>query len=275
MYAMGDLLMLLPVVYAMRKKYPGKLVSIETQDQFRDLIGSGLCFKQKDQFSFNLDGTLERDHSGKRWSYQHRVDIYADELGVKMKDCRWTLPEELDKRVDSINIKKPSGTTVAVQLSGSSKCKRILPEAMENIISYLTGRKFNVILIGNEAIEFKVPVGVTNCVNKTSVLQMWKIIRNADILVCFDSGPLWIAHFEQKPILCILGPTRIEERLTKHPLFGSGKVDVLELNKLHNCTACFERAHACGGTFQCMRINQAIVLTNFIEKFKTIEEAIS
>ena len=48
---------------------------------------------------------------------------------------------------------------------------------------------------------------VYNTAGKTSMLQLFELIRKADAVVCNDSGPLHIASIMDKNIFCFFGPT--------------------------------------------------------------------
>lgn len=53
--------------------------------------------------------------------------------------------------------------------------------------------------------------GIFNCAGKTGMAELFELIRNADSVVCNDSGPLHIASIMNKDIFCFFGPTLPEK----------------------------------------------------------------
>ena len=53
--------------------------------------------------------------------------------------------------------------------------------------------------------------GIFCCAGKTSMAQLFEIIRRADAVVCNDSGPLHIASIMDKDIFCFFGSTLPEK----------------------------------------------------------------
>ena len=53
--------------------------------------------------------------------------------------------------------------------------------------------------------------GICNCAGKTGMSELFELIRNADAVVCNDSGPLHIASIMNKDIFCFFGPTQPEK----------------------------------------------------------------
>ena len=260
--ALGDILMLLPVLDKLKKKYPGVEISAQTSSDFMPFL-SEYRGGQKDQPKIILDGTLERDHTGSEESYMHRVDIYGKELCIDTDKVEWKLPYSVNERIEveygklGLDI---APNIVALQAGGSTNLEAVPTSTLKSIAKLLISQGLNVFLFGNVRVESDFPEKMINLTGKTTIFEAWALIRASKFLICFDSGPLWMSHFENKPIICLLGPTRIQERLSKHPLFGTDKVTGIELNKIYGCQSCFEKMEACRGSSACMKIPSALVV---------------
>jgi hypothetical protein len=260
-FALGDVLMLLPIIRAAREKYDANVFG-SSSGEYQKMFGE-LGRTEKDSTRILLDGCLELDHTGGRESRMHRIDIYLETIGMSPNtEVEWILPLELDQRIAkaSEKLKLKSGKFIALQAGGSTNLKTVPAETTVALAKLFLSRGYGVYIFDNRKFHMMTPPGVINVAGHTDTFEAWAIIRHCELLVCCDSSPLWMGHFEKKPTICLLGPTRIEERLTRHPLFGTGKVRGVELNKIYGCEACFEKMEKCGGNAACMKQPTAIVM---------------
>ncbi len=98
-YALGDILMLLPIIRAMRRELgcdPIKLVcrenfweSLRSWDSQNDFEfwrwDGGRTYDYGCDIHINLDSCLECDHWGGDESHQHRLVLYGNALGLEVK----------------------------------------------------------------------------------------------------------------------------------------------------------------------------------------------
>jgi len=84
-----------------------------------------------------------------------------------------------------------------------------------------------------------------------------------------DSGPLWLSHFTETPVVVIFGPTNPDARLPYHPLYPE-KVKAVETNKHINCKRCYEAAERCNHEFKCLHIPADILFNNIYSKLLEI-----
>jgi len=234
-FALGDMLMLVPVVRYLR--IMGFDPVVGTVEQFREIMNFlGIEVNKGAKYSFLLDGIVEADHTRPVLQKIHRVDIIFRALGMKPPkgDLDWsldlaTLPE--------LDIK---GNYICFQGAGSGKMKRLPGASISYIRERFRKKRINVVMIEDD--------------RKTSVKELFTIIAGAKCLICMDSSPLWISHFTRTPVIALLGPSRETERLTRHPLYPEGAVGIA-LNQEVNCQSCFEQTQRCGGRMDCLNIS--------------------
>jgi len=243
-FALGDMLMLVPVVRHLRTF--GYNPRIRTTELFKEVLNYlGIQVEVADRphlegFGISLDGTIERDHRDRSLSYFHRVHIYLKALGIK------EMPEKVDWSCDLSQLPEidvGDEPYIAFQDSGSTPIKRLQGGAVKYIYEGFKREGVKIVSI-SDAIGKHQP----------SALHLFALIAKAKCLISMDSAPLWISHFTETPVVCIFGPTRPKERLTLHPLYSEGAVGV-ELSKEVGCKPCFEYDRKCGDEISCLKVN--------------------
>lgn len=258
-FALGDMLMLVPVVRYLRTL--GYDPWIRTSDSFKEILDYlGILVELKERphlggFGVVLDGVIERDHRDRSLSYFHRVHIYLKALGVE------EMPEKVDwscnlSQLPEVRIEDEP--YIVFQDSGSTSVKRLQNAAVEYIRAKLKSAGVKVVSISGTSLvqAGKWDEQRINFERFDPVLCLFNVIAKAKCLISMDSGPLWISHFTQTPVVCIFGPTRPEERLTLHPLYPEGALGV-ELSKEIECEPCFEhdkQHRKCGDGIDCLKV---------------------
>ena len=276
-YALGDVLMLIPVVRRMKEFYNIKEVGIITSETivrslnrtFDDIkFQTSECLARvKADFIFQTDGILERDHSFTNHQHEvHRTQIYLDYLGITdNKNLNWTPSKFIipDVKFDN-NMKK-----IGLQIRGSGAIKTLpFPFVME--MAKKLSDKYQVVLLdGNKDLGFE-GNNILNLCGKISVAQCISVLQQIDGVITMDSGMLWMAHCAKTPVVTFLGATREHERMTLHPLYPE-KARVINMAEIVGCEPCFEtrirckRAHNCMNTF-----DRGIVLEKLLSEVKII-----
>lgn len=242
-YALGDLLMLVPVIRHLRTL--GHNPYIKTTDLFVDVLNAlGISVSvirnrlDTEEFGISLDGTIERDHWEQSLNQIHRIHIYLKSLGIKK------IPKELDWSYDPLRFPEmevDDDPFVLLQDGGSTRMKKLVGNT-----DYII-KKF-----GSVGIKV-IPISDLFGKHLKSASHLFSLMAKAKCLITMDSGPLWISHFTKTPVVCIFGPTRPKERLTLHPLYPEGAVGV-ELSKEVNCKPCFEHAVKCDNKVSCLAV---------------------
>lgn len=216
-------------------------------------------------YSVNLDATVEADHSFTRYSKMHRIDIFAEVLGldVKPSDLKFELFEQ-----DFVYMptQKPY---IVIQGSGSGAMKSLSPVMLGHAIDCVAQAfpKHKLFVIGNGVETNK----AENLSGKMPDAEFYSTIKNAKLLISFDSGPLWISHYSKTPVIAILGSVPLETRMIYHPLYKRGKAECLEMFKLIKCKQCNEQAFDCGGKYLCLsQVNVEVFKKVFLTKLNKI-----
>jgi len=243
-YALGDLLLLVPVIRRLKEELDSPHVTLITQYRFTEsAVVRAFCastfdaiIPQEQKLHFDsydvgvyLDGVLERDHSVEGYSCRHRVQILMDWFGLSGR-VNWSTERSWAK-----------SKHILFQTGGSWLHKELPPETREFVIASLRKRKYDVRLAGRD--------------NPLSSEDFLELIASAACVVTMDSSPLWVSHFTKTPCVLLLGPTRESERLTMHPLYPERAV-AIALNKLVDCPSCFEKMDRCRGRLDCLNVDK-------------------
>lgn len=258
-FALGDILMLVPVIRALRRMgYDPYMRTIRWAKPILELLGIEAAVMEaqghppEGEYGIMLDGTVERDHAQRTLSELHRTNIYFGALGVQK------VPRKLDwsmdlKRLSGIEI--PVENYIVFQGRGSTSKKQLPSETIQSLIFRFEERNIPLIYIGER-------VGLRakkkNTIFKWQdfpVRALFSYIAHAKALVTMDSSPLWVSHFTKTPTVVLFGPTRASERLIQHPLYPKRAIGIA-LNECMNppCKSCFEAAGKCNDRIDCLKI---------------------
>jgi ADP-heptose:LPS heptosyltransferase len=259
-YGLGDILVLTPIFNSLKEKYPESKVLFATADSFvpmfkywsdvKSVRRVGLEFERYD-IGYYLDGVVEKDHEGGRYSYMHRLDINCDFIGWPVpKEPIFSLPySDVERKWAErvVAASRQNGRPVVVmQLSGAMWFNRFpLGKTLEIAGELL--KTCSVIMIHN--FKQSVDIGmVTNLAGLTTVHELTALIDNADIAITMDSGALWVAHCTRTPIIAMFGHTRAKEKMVHHRNYHA-----INLAEMVGCESCFGRQTRCNGTVDCLK----------------------
>lgn len=269
--AMGDLLMLRASVAAFCRVHPEFTFTIRCQVRFKHLfvhddlwagvIGMG---DPRDATEFTgiamMDQVAEADHRGveahRSELFLRKLDGLEHEIELTAADWEMPIPSPVVKWVadrlcrQGLQRQDRNRPLIAVQVRGSGEMKSLPLQVAKRLIQRMVVVG-DVILIENDskvADECSVSDQVFTMPGR-DVLHGIELLKNCDVAVTMDSGPLWMAHSALCPVVAILGPTRPAQRTSMHPV----RAEAVALNELIDCPACFERADACNHKYTCMR----------------------
>ena len=252
-FALGDVLMLVPVIRYLNKRYDCYL---RTNGRFRSILERlGIkvqdTIKEPSGYGLLLDGTIERDHVDSKLQKFHRMDLYFNAVGVDS-------PDELDWscKLESFPDAFLNEPYIVFQGLGSGPRKSLQENEINKLIKLLNKADIRVVVIGgNEGVISEKCYDKARCFFKQlAIPQLFSLIAGAKCVVCMDSSPLWISHFTSTPVVALLGASRAEQRIVKHPLYPEGAV-AIELSKEVGCKPCFESAEACSGKRSCLALS--------------------
>lgn len=262
-FALGDILLLIPVVRWLKKEYNIKNVSIITKLDICKFLRVGFkdigfyteehYMHMQNTLCFNFDSILEKDHNpGNPESTKHRIDIYFESIGIKSynkHDLNWKpfyLPKDINVNMTTERKK------IGLQIRGSTDIKK-LPHCVVERIAKELSEKYSVYLIhGSTDLGFDGPNIINTC-GKLNVIECIALLTKLDCCITMDSGVLWMAHAANCPVLTILGPTRESERLTLHPQYPQKAKAINIAEEIIGCKPCFETKQYCKGAINCMR----------------------
>lgn len=273
-YAMGDILMLIPVARMLRKKFDYRNVYIATHVDFKifgkifpDIKFVTDNLLQYNSFDFglkyNLDGLLEKDHSTSNdENSKHRVEIYANQFGfsnLKKEDLDWSYKGVIPMPVSLV---KDGKKFIGLQIRGSGEVKTLPRDYVIDLANKLSN-KFTVVLLDHDKNVGFEGNNIINLCGKLNQIQCISLLSNLDACITMDSGMLWLAHVANCPVLTLLGPTREHERVSLHPQYPE-KATSISLSELVGCKPCFETRGYCGGRVKCMKDFPREILTSKI-----------
>lgn len=234
-YALGDILMLLPVLREFKNTYPDKKIYFATtyelaRNYFIRHFASGIVNRLYDNYQtvedydlgILLDDVVERDHTIKEYSDKHRVDIFRECLSLPTGHAPvWnTAPTWV-------------GFHGIIFCSGGKKpIKQLSLDTADYFLQQLSRRKFRNLLHVREGLPFPPPE------------QFLLALQNARVLITMDTAPLWMAHYTRTPVVFLSGPTRGAQRISYHPLYPEGAREVSFSQELR-CKPCFENNYDC------------------------------
>lgn len=246
--AFGDILQLVPALNELHSR--GEKVILSTRRGYQDFISRHPAVVEvlemdegePDSSWIDFDGVLEQDHGGER-RHQHRTSIYLEGLGLPVEANDWTFPApEKDQGYTRERIGETLRPLLAVQWNGSHPIKSLRPFLLRRLVAMLYGEGYDVILFGDKSAGIvSPPEGIWDwTTGLPSYDAMYDLISEADALITMDSGPLWMSHLTGTPTVALLGPTRHEERVSRHPRASS-----VNMADLVSCEPCFETRNRC------------------------------
>lgn len=269
--AMGDLLMFRAAVSAFLRFHDYDVV-LRCQERFKDLFvedplwegvhAIGVGPNHPCDGAVTFDQVAEADHRGIK---THRVSLFLkamtkEPITLTPEDWRLPIPKAAHAWVKRhlrarglLREQRGDMPLIGVHTRGSGSMKSLPREAGQMLVKRLREAGRLVMLLepdSREAKHYMVDDEVFEMAGRDA-LHGISLIEHLDLLICMDSGPLWMAHCANCPILAILGPTRPEERISLHPRYPQ-LAEAVCLNQLIGCEACFEAARACNGAYRCM-----------------------
>lgn len=194
--ALGDVILLTPVIKALKEKYPKADVDVESAypDVFignphvRGTFLPHEASRENYQMVVNLDGAYESRQP------MHIVDAYAEACGVKVTDYFTRLyPTKEDRRIAKMVV--PPGADVAAihPLLEDVVGKTLLKELDYKIRQALDARGMSFITVGRE--------------HGFTLGQLAAILERCKVFIGADSGPLHVAQAINTPTVGIFGCT--------------------------------------------------------------------
>lgn len=275
--ALGDLIILRAVAAAFQREHPTFRLGLRCQDRYYDVFRhdptylevSGAKHKEDFEYDFtiSLDQVPEADHRG---DCRHRAELFRcamdPKLELRVEDWDLPIPATTRKWVADwmtkrgLDRQRRSRPLIGVQLRGSHPIKSLPLETMKTLVTRLAD--IGDILIIEPSDRLVAPLlsdDRAHCMAGRDALHAVESMKYLDLVVCFDSSALWMAHCSRTPVLVMLGPTRPSERITMHPLYPS-MARAICLNESYKwpdgkvgCEPCFEQQTRCRMKASCLQ----------------------
>lgn len=196
-HALGDVLMLAPLLNA----YPNW--TLLTDPQFVPYMGEA-CITQwpEGYYVYDLEDALEMDHSQSEFYHTPRLDLYCRALGIER-------PDELDWSIALQPPRTIKDPYIFFQFRGSVAWKELERPRWNSI---------------REGLERILPVvdecpksGPNSNSRPLSQEEFASRVAHAELVICHDSGVLWMAHCYNRPTLVLPGPTHPDKLTPYHP----------------------------------------------------------
>lgn len=172
------------------------------------------------------------------------------------KTIQFPVNNEKEREVFVLLKKDTNKTIITIHVSSRWKTKKWPYKNFLKVIEYFSNKEYLVIVLGDikEDIEVhqyllvKQNINTINLIGKTSIDDLISIIRNSNIYITNDSGPMHIAAALGVPIVAIFGPT------TKNLGFFPYTEKAIVLEKKLKCRPCSKHGgNSCKrGHFDCM-----------------------
>ena len=297
-FALGDVIMTFVMCRWLSYHYPLATFTLYTKSQFAEIFKVA-CESVKvhpymqgglippSDYSINLDGAMELDHSDVRFAKTHRVHIALSILGFPSEEMpragliNWNFhlgnaahvfaSKWLSEFRDTMKINcRGHLPIIAIQVRGSHPVKTLTEETLELLIRSVLGYA-NVILLGTSPQDGIKIIGVQTTVGM-SVNQTMAVMRRCSAVICMDSGPLWMAHVVKTPIVLITGPTAPEARIG---LFNkTARIRALQCSRWIGCSPCGERGEACNKQYTCIRnVDPAMLCESVYKAIRRVASA--
>jgi GT2 family glycosyltransferase/ADP-heptose:LPS heptosyltransferase len=203
--ARGDVIMVVPVVHALRKKYPKSVIVVSTvcTDVFdgnpdvNEVTVQGTPLRKND-LTYDLDMAYEKRPE------VHPVKAYADVCGVEVEDYHPKLyPSDTARMVAQTRL--PAGPKYAIihpaNIPGWAG-RQWQPSRMVPVIEALRARGYKTVLVGSDG----TPALATDLdFRNVAFSHLVALMERAALFVGLDSMPFHVAQACRIPALAIFG----------------------------------------------------------------------
>ncbi len=211
--ARGDVIMTIPVVRALRKKFPKSSIVVSTT--CTDVYAgnpdvSEVTLREPNTKStdliFNLDMAYEKR------PLVHPIQAYADVCGVEILDWRPTLyPNDTSRILAEKRL--PSGQKYAIVHPGNIPGwagRQWSPARFQLVVAQLKLRGYKTVLIGSDGTP---TVGTDLDYRNVAFSHMVALMERASLFVGLDSMPFHVAQACDVPAVAIFGCVTPELRI--------------------------------------------------------------
>jgi ADP-heptose:LPS heptosyltransferase len=202
--ARGDVLLLAPVLRAMREKWPQAEIQIETKhpEMLQGMDGVKPAINGKNYF----DNIYDLDLSYEKRPEVHIVQAYADVLDVSLPR-NWKIEMFPTEEESTWGFRRSRGEKVALIHAGITTWpgKNWPLERMADVVRHLKGLGYFTIAVG--ATDSPQAGCDDTVAGQASPQQLYALARHAALFVGLDSMPQHVMSASNVPSVIMFGPT--------------------------------------------------------------------
>lgn len=198
-WRLGDEIMTLPVVEALRRQFPKTKVAVWTHypelfidNRFVDSVNDR--FVEADRYIDLRSGPRTENRLA---HYARLAGVDAPNRPPKLRYHSWEAPVAEMRRF-------PPGKTVAVSTGATWATKRWPLWRWQELVEELQSEGMTVVQLGRDDEQLE---GVVNLMNQTGIRDAACILKRCSVFVGCDSGLMHLALAAGTPVVALFGPT--------------------------------------------------------------------
>ncbi len=231
-HAMGDILMTLPAISAIKEQNPTLEIDYCTEAGFVDLLKGHPHIRnvysiddvdpnRYEQF-INLDGGYERQND---WVRRHAVDIFSELCGIlpRERNIYYPIPVDVQASIagqlarDGVNVAEHYVIGLHARKWDFSNSRNLSIKQYQQIVTKLLALDpdVRILVFGNDVEDLGLPKNsrVVYLMRKTTYKELASYIRHCDLLVGPDSGLIHLAASQGVPFVGLFGPVEPSARV--------------------------------------------------------------
>lgn len=233
--AYGDVLLLTPVIHALKNENPHLEIGVVTDA--KEILRDNPDLSVSSDWLVPMEETVDLDLSYERDPQRHIIEVYADKLGVKCDDWRLRIYPNSEERAWARNL-LGSGKWAALHAGPYDLTawpgRTIRLDLFESLKSAIEASGYKVFVVGATA---------------TSIHQLAAIIERCELFVGADSLPMHLAQAALIPTVGIFGSINPKYRLLPFPFIKGVTADP----KSVGCLGCHHLYEPPRTTGMCIR----------------------
>jgi len=197
---LGDVLMVLVVIRAMKERYPLLNFRFATGRNYVKLF-EGLSFLESVQPLMDLNGKHANTVELRGLSERHpkrmtmdRIDIFALYCGVTPTDYSLPIPETTDGERRRARELIGSGSTITVAVRGSTPIRSWPMENVKAFALHAANVGWTVALVDGERLEMPQHERIMNLTGELSLLEVKGVVAESEFCVSPDTGILHLSE---------------------------------------------------------------------------------
>lgn len=262
--AHGDVLFAAAVAPALKKKYNG--VKIYFTTNYADILKNNPYVEgvihDNDQTGRLYDIFYDLDMSYEYRPHTKTLQVYADTVGVDIKDCQFFLDTEEPK---DLNLPPEYVVIHSGKTTWAGRNWKL--HRWQEVVNKLIERNINVVSVGTD--KDNELLNTINCKGKTNINQLAYIIKNSKLVFGIDSFPMHIAQIFNKPSVVFFGSVNPDNWVISDntlPVLAND-LDCIGCHK-NQPTPCFATHYCSRGDLACEElVTTDMFLSKILEKF--------